>query len=223
MRLVVCAGYMHLLTPPFLDRFPDRIVNVHPSLLPEFPGARAIDDALAAGVETTGVTVHLVDEGLDTGPVIRQEPVPVAAARDADPAHPRGRAPAAARGGERAVRALISVFDKTGLDTLREGARVARLGARRERRHRRLDPRSSASTVTTVEELTEFPEMLGGRVKTLHPRIHAGILARREVETDLAALAEHGIELVRPRLRQPLPVRAGRRASTASARRRPSR
>ena len=69
--------------PPFLDRFPDRIVNVHPSLLPEFPGARAIDDALAAGVETTGVTVHLVDEGLDTGPVIRQEPVPVAAARDA--------------------------------------------------------------------------------------------------------------------------------------------
>ena len=61
----------------FLERFPDRIVNVHPSLLPEFPGARAIDDALAAGVETTGVTVHLVDEGLDTGPVIRQEPVPV--------------------------------------------------------------------------------------------------------------------------------------------------
>jgi phosphoribosylglycinamide formyltransferase 1 len=77
VRLVVCAGYMHLLTPHFLDRFPGRIVNVHPSLLPEFPGARAIDDALAAGVETTGVTVHLVDEGLDTGPVIRQEPVPV--------------------------------------------------------------------------------------------------------------------------------------------------
>lgn len=77
VRLVVCAGYMHLLTEAFLDRFPQRIVNVHPSLLPEFPGARAIDDALAAGVETTGVTVHLVDAGLDTGPVIRQEPVPV--------------------------------------------------------------------------------------------------------------------------------------------------
>ena len=77
VRLVVCAGYMHLLTPPFLHRFPGRIVNVHPSLLPEFPGARAIDDALAAGVETTGVTVHLVDEGLDTGPVVRQVPVPV--------------------------------------------------------------------------------------------------------------------------------------------------
>jgi phosphoribosylglycinamide formyltransferase-1 len=76
-EFVVCAGYMQLLTPAFLDRFPNRIVNVHPSLLPEFPGARAIDEALAAGVETTGVTVHLVDEGIDTGAVIVQEPVPV--------------------------------------------------------------------------------------------------------------------------------------------------
>jgi phosphoribosylglycinamide formyltransferase-1 len=75
--LVVLAGYMHLLTAAFLQRFPDRIVNVHPSLLPEFPGAHAIDDALAAGVKTTGVTVHYVDDGLDTGEVIRQEPVAV--------------------------------------------------------------------------------------------------------------------------------------------------
>jgi phosphoribosylglycinamide formyltransferase-1 len=75
--LVVLAGYMHLLTPAFLERFPDRIVNVHPSLLPEFPGAHAVDDALAAGVDTTGVTVHFVNEGLDSGAVIRQEPVPV--------------------------------------------------------------------------------------------------------------------------------------------------
>ncbi|HKU58498.1 MAG TPA: phosphoribosylglycinamide formyltransferase [Gaiellaceae bacterium] len=75
VELVVLAGYMHLLTKPFLDRFPERIVNVHPSLLPAFPGAHAIDDALAANVETTGVTVHLVDEGLDTGPVLRQEEV----------------------------------------------------------------------------------------------------------------------------------------------------
>jgi phosphoribosylglycinamide formyltransferase-1 len=76
-ELVVLAGYMHLLTAEFLDRFPNRIVNVHPSLLPDFPGAHAIDDALAAGVETTGVTVHYVDEGLDSGAVIRQEPVTV--------------------------------------------------------------------------------------------------------------------------------------------------
>jgi phosphoribosylglycinamide formyltransferase-1 len=77
VELVVLAGYMHLLTKPFLDRFPGRVVNVHPSLLPDFPGAHAIEDALAAAVETTGVTVHLVDEGLDTGPILRQEAVPV--------------------------------------------------------------------------------------------------------------------------------------------------
>jgi phosphoribosylglycinamide formyltransferase 1 len=77
VELVVLAGYMQLLTPAFLDRFPDRVVNVHPSLLPAFPGTRAIEEALAAGVETTGVTVHYVDEGVDTGPVIRQESVPI--------------------------------------------------------------------------------------------------------------------------------------------------
>jgi phosphoribosylglycinamide formyltransferase-1 len=76
VRVVVLAGYMRLLSPAFLERF-DPIVNVHPSLLPSFPGLGAIDRALAAGVETTGVTVHLVDEGLDTGPVLRQEAVPV--------------------------------------------------------------------------------------------------------------------------------------------------
>ncbi len=77
VELVVLAGYMHLLTKPFLDRFPHRIVNVHPSLLPAFPGANAIDDAVAAGAGTTGVTIHFVDEGLDTGDVIDQEAVPV--------------------------------------------------------------------------------------------------------------------------------------------------
>jgi phosphoribosylglycinamide formyltransferase 1 len=77
VELVVLAGFMEILTSAFLDRFPGRIVNVHPSLLPAFPGTRAIADALAAGVETTGVTVHYVDEGIDTGPVIAQETVPV--------------------------------------------------------------------------------------------------------------------------------------------------
>lgn len=73
--LVVCAGYMHLLTPGFLDRH--TAINVHPSLLPAFPGTTPIEDALAAGVPETGVTVHFVDEGVDTGPVIFQEPVPI--------------------------------------------------------------------------------------------------------------------------------------------------
>jgi phosphoribosylglycinamide formyltransferase-1 len=77
VELVVLAGYMHLLTPAFLRRFPQRVINVHPSLLPDFPGAHAIEDALAAGAETSGVSVHYVDEGLDSGPLIVQEPVAV--------------------------------------------------------------------------------------------------------------------------------------------------
>ncbi len=69
---VVLAGYMALLTPGFIAAFPNHIVNVHPSLLPAFPGLRAIEQALEAGSPTTGVTVHLVDDGVDTGPVLLQ-------------------------------------------------------------------------------------------------------------------------------------------------------
>jgi phosphoribosylglycinamide formyltransferase 1 len=75
--LVVCAGYMHLLRPTFLDRFSGRIVNTHSAPLPDFPGAHPIEDVLAAGVPETAATVHYVDEGVDTGPVIRAEAVPV--------------------------------------------------------------------------------------------------------------------------------------------------
>jgi phosphoribosylglycinamide formyltransferase 1 len=77
VRWVVCAGYMNLLTKPFLDRFPGRIVNTHSAPLPEFPGAHPIEDVLAAGVPETAATVHYVDEGVDTGPVIAVERVPV--------------------------------------------------------------------------------------------------------------------------------------------------
>jgi phosphoribosylglycinamide formyltransferase-1 len=77
VRWIVCAGYMNLLTKPFLDRFPGRIVNTHSAPLPEFPGAHPIEDVLAAGVSETAATVHYVDEGVDTGPVIAVERVPV--------------------------------------------------------------------------------------------------------------------------------------------------
>ena len=77
VQLVVLAGYMHLLTTAFLDRFPDAIVNVHPSLLPDFPGAHAVEDQLAAGVAESGATIHLVDQGVDSGPILAQERVPV--------------------------------------------------------------------------------------------------------------------------------------------------
>jgi phosphoribosylglycinamide formyltransferase 1 len=75
--IVVLAGYMQVLTRAFLEWFPNKIVNVHPSLLPQFPGAHAVDDALAAGVEETGASVHIVDDGVDSGPVLVQERVRV--------------------------------------------------------------------------------------------------------------------------------------------------
>jgi len=75
--LVVLAGFMRILTAVFLDRWPDRVVNVHPSLLPAFRGADAVGDALAAGVQVTGVTVHLVDELIDHGPILAQEAVDI--------------------------------------------------------------------------------------------------------------------------------------------------
>jgi len=83
VTLVACAGYMYLLTAAFLARFPQRIVNVHPALLPAFPGRTPVEDALASGAAETGVTVHLVDEGVDSGPIIAQERVVIEEAETA--------------------------------------------------------------------------------------------------------------------------------------------
>ena len=80
--LIVLAGYMQLLSSDFVERFRNRIVNVHPALLPAFPGLDAIGQALAAAANVTGVTVHFVDEGVDTGPVIAQREVEIPADRD---------------------------------------------------------------------------------------------------------------------------------------------
>ncbi|OBI19194.1 phosphoribosylglycinamide formyltransferase [Mycobacterium sp. E2327] len=75
--LIVSAGFMKILGPQFLSRFCGRTLNTHPALLPAFAGAHAVPDALAYGVKVTGCTVHLVDAGMDTGPILAQEPVPV--------------------------------------------------------------------------------------------------------------------------------------------------
>jgi phosphoribosylglycinamide formyltransferase 1 len=82
VELVVLAGYMALLTPDFLNRFPGRVINVHPALLPAFPGLRAIEQAVAYGVKVFGVTIHFVDEGVDTGPIIAQRAVELPDATD---------------------------------------------------------------------------------------------------------------------------------------------
>jgi phosphoribosylglycinamide formyltransferase 1 len=87
--LVVSAGFMKILGPRFLSRFMGRIVNTHPALLPAFAGAHAVRDALAYGVKVTGCTVHLVDAGTDTGPVLAQEVVPVLAGDDEASLHER--------------------------------------------------------------------------------------------------------------------------------------
>jgi phosphoribosylglycinamide formyltransferase 1 len=81
-RLVVLAGYMELLDSGFLARFPGAVINVHPSLLPAFPGIRAVEQALDYGVQVFGVTVHFVDDGVDTGPVILQRAVELPGAQD---------------------------------------------------------------------------------------------------------------------------------------------
>jgi phosphoribosylglycinamide formyltransferase 1 len=75
--LVVSAGFMRILSPEFVDTYEGRLINLHPSLLPSFPGPHAVRDALAAGVQVTGTTVHFVDHGVDSGPVILQRTVPI--------------------------------------------------------------------------------------------------------------------------------------------------
>ena len=87
--LIVLAGFMRVLGPPLLDRFPGRIINVHPALLPSFPGHSGPQDALDGGVQISGCTVHVVDSGVDTGPLIAQAAVPVLPADDAETLHAR--------------------------------------------------------------------------------------------------------------------------------------
>lgn len=88
-ELVVLAGFMKLFQPPFVRKYKNRIINVHPTLLPAFPGAHPVADTLAYGVKIAGVTVHFVDEGVDTGPIIAQSAVPVLDTDDEESLHNR--------------------------------------------------------------------------------------------------------------------------------------
>ena len=205
--IVVLAGYMRIVGPRVLAAFDGRILNTHPSLLPSFPGAHAVRDALAHGVRVTGCTVHLVTDVLDGGPIIAQEAVPVLPGDDEATLHDRIRAvehrllPAVVAGvvGERLGRlppvprrALLSVSDKAGLVTFGEG--LVRLGfelVSTGGTARTL--REAGLAVTDVAAVTGFPEMLDGRVKTLHPRIHAAILADRRQDAHREALVTAAI------------------------------
>ncbi len=90
--LIVSAGFMKILGPQFLSRFPGRVVNTHPALLPSFPGAHAVPEALDYGVKVTGCTVHLVDAGVDTGPILAQQAVEVLDGDDEETLHERIKA-----------------------------------------------------------------------------------------------------------------------------------
>ncbi len=223
---VVLAGYMRVVGPLVTQPFRGRILNVHPSLLPAFPGAHAVRDALAHGVRVSGATVHLVDETLDGGPIVLQEAVPVLPDDDEASLHDRIKvvehrllpeavalvvagalamdqssrrvrvepaAVAAGHGATRRRRALLSVSDKSGLVAFASGLAdagfelVSTGGTARALRDAGLE-------ITDVATVTGFPELLDGRVKTLHPRIHAGILADRRRSEHVEALATVGIE-----------------------------
>ena len=219
--LVVLAGFMRVVGPATLGRFPGRILNVHPALLPAFPGRDGIGDALAAGVRLTGVTVHVVDESLDGGPIVAQEAVPIIPDDDAESLAGRihavehrllarcvvlalagalridGRVvridPEVAASLPMARRALLSVSDKTGLVEMGRGLAdlgfelVSTGGTARALR-------DAGLAVTDVASVTGVPEMLDGRVKTLHPRIAAGVLADQRNAEHRAQLAAAGIE-----------------------------
>lgn len=87
---IVClAGFLRLVKAPFLESFPEKMINIHPSLLPAFPGLNAWEQALEAGVPESGVTVHIVDSGMDTGPVIMQEAVPILTGDSSETLHQR--------------------------------------------------------------------------------------------------------------------------------------
>ncbi len=218
---VVLAGYLRIVGERVLGAFGGRILNTHPSLLPAFPGAHAVRDALAHGVALTGCTVHLVDDTLDGGPIVTQEAVPILAGDDEASLHERIRAvehrllpratalllagalsvhgrhvvvdAATADGGLPVPRrALLSVSDKAGLVDLARGLialefELVSTGGTSRALH------EAGVSVTDVAAVTGFPEMLDGRVKTLHPRVHAGILADRRSVAHRAALVAAAI------------------------------
>jgi phosphoribosylaminoimidazolecarboxamide formyltransferase / IMP cyclohydrolase len=227
--VVVLAGYMRIVGPAVLGAYAGRILNTHPSLLPAFPGAHAVSDALAHGAAVTGCTVHLVDATLDGGPIVAQEAVAILPDDDADALQARIRVvehrllPRAvgllfagtisvADDGRRVRidlatadaalpaphRALLSVSDKAGLADLGRGL-VARGFELVSTGGTARALREAGLPVTDVAAVTGFPEMLDGRVKTLHPRVHAGLLADRrlpEHRRQLLAAAIAPFELV---------------------------
>src|SRR5699024_5406169 len=204
---IFLAGYMRLIGSTLLNVFTGKILNIHPSMLPNFPGLDAIGQALEAGVSKTGVTVHFVDEGMDTGPVIIQESVPVLQGDTKETLTERiqrveHRLYVKAiqlvinkEGLSMKKTALISVSDKTNVVSFAEGLlkldyKIISTGGTL----RLL--KDAGLPASSVEKVTGFPEILDGRVKTLHPKIHGGLLAKSDNPDHQKQLEEHHIESI---------------------------
>ena len=215
---IVLAGFMRILSPEFVRRFKGRIINIHPALLPSFPGAHGILDAWNAGVPETGVTVHIVDEEVDHGPIlaqqaVRREPGDTMESLEAKihavehqiyksalqkflEEHPVEPDQWESENMKMETRkALISVWDKTGVLELAKGLAahgyeiVSSSGTAKHLEE-------GGVKVTEVVDLTGLPAILGGRVKTLHPTIMGGILARRGNPSDEEDREKFNIPLI---------------------------
>lgn len=216
--LVVSAGFMKLVGPDFLARFGGRYLNSHPALLPSFPGMHGVRDALEYGVRVTGCTLFVVDEGVDTGPILAQQAVEVLPDDDERTLHERIKAEErrtlvrtlerlaehgwTVRGRKVSIgvttnsqqrrpvrRALIGVSDKAGLLELATSLHAAGVEIVSTGGTARTISEAGVP-VTPVEEVTGFPEALDGRVKTLHPRVHAGLLADQRKREHVDQLSE---------------------------------
>ena len=215
--LVILAGFMRILSAEFVRRYEGRIMNIHPSLLPSFPGAHAHRDVLAYGAKISGCTVHFVDEGTDSGPIILQAAVEVKegdteetlAARVLEQEHkiyPQaiklfidgklkivGRKVEIGGGKMKIKRALISVSNK--LDVVEFARKLSKCGVEIiSTGGTGKAIRAAGVPVTYVSDLTGFPEIMNGRVKTLNPKIHGGILAVRDNPEHVKQMEENGIE-----------------------------
>ena len=204
---LLLAGYMRVLSPWFLERFPGTILNIHPSLLPDFPGLDATARQWDAGVSTAGATVHIVNETVDGGPILIQESIDVRGDEGAEGLANRILTEVEHRIYPKAVRilldrlanpppavsrALVSVSDKSGLADF--ARRLAKQGVSLLASGGTASALEEAGVpVDAVEEVTGAPEILGGRVKTLHPAVHGGILADRRNPEHLAELERAGL------------------------------
>lgn len=205
--LVVLSGYMRFIGPVLLEAYPNKIMNLHPAYLPEFPGAHSIQDAFEGKVSQTGVTVHFVDEGVDSGPVIEQRRLAIdpnwsleelenhVHALEYDLFWQVIKKVAKELEGESMKRALVSVSDKTNLVPFVSGLvdlgyEIISTGGTKKALE------EAGLPVIGISEITNFPEIMDGRVKTLHPNVHGALLCVRDNPDHVAQIQELGIDYI---------------------------